>query len=89
MGTSADQYSITHGLRKDWGQLLDLLTEAVCCPQPPSVKLQVVLWSGVRGRRPSSPAVASPGKDLWMVPEGNTKLPKLPSCGALILPKSS
>lgn len=71
--TSADQYEISHGHRKVAGKLADLLAVAVCCPQPPSVKLQEVLWSEVRGRRPSSPAVASPDEALWTVPLGTTK----------------
>lgn len=49
-GSAVDQWGhllinmISHGHRKAGGQLGYLLADALCCPQPPSVKLQGVLW---------------------------------------------
>lgn len=76
MGTSADQYVISHGHRKAGGQLGDPVAWAVCYPQPPSVKPQGFLWSGVRGAGPSSHAVGPPSEALWTVPPGTTREPR-------------
>lgn len=71
VGTSADQYVISHGQIEGGAQMgLDLLAAA------PSVKLQEVLRSEVEDRhQPGAagpPAVASPGDALGSLPAATT-----------------